>query len=123
MTASTTSTLKSFEGVDVIEATIKVTNAGDGLSEALGIDPVEYHQGDTVYVLLETTVSRVSYEAVKKDSDFLKRVHTLKAGTGTIVDAGFARESIEMQREINQRARDAEAGQGRLDDPEADAED
>lgn len=123
MTTATTSPLAQFEGVDVIEATIKVVNAGDGLSEALGIDPVEYHQGETVYVLLETTVSRVSYEPVKADSPFLKRVHTLKAGTGTVVDEHFARESIEMQREINQRARDEAAGQGRLDDDDADAED
>lgn len=123
MTTATTSKLTPFEGTDVIEATVRVTNAGDGLSEALGIDPVEYHQGDTVYVLLETTVSRVSYEAVKADSEFLKRVHTLKAGTGTIVDEHFARESIEMQREINQRARDAAAGQGRLDDDDPDNED
>lgn len=35
MLKSTTSALKKFEGVDVIEATIKVVNAGDGLSEAL----------------------------------------------------------------------------------------
>lgn len=123
MTKATTSALKKFEGIDVIEATVRVTNAGDGLSEALGIEPVEYHQGDTVYVLLETTVARVSYEAVKKDSEFLKRVHTLKAGTGTIVDENFAKESIEMQREINQRARDAAAGQGRLDDDDPDRED
>lgn len=122
MTTATTSKLAPFEGADVISATVRVTNAGDGLSEALGIDPVEYHQGDTVYVLLETAVSRVSYEPVKADSPFLKRVHTLKADTGTIVDAHFAVEAIEMQKAINQRARDEAAGQGRLDD-DADAED
>lgn len=123
MTTATTSKLTPFEGADVIEATIRVTNAGDGLSEAVGIEPVEYQRGDTVYVLLETEVTRVAYEAVKADSEFLKRVHTLRAGTGTIVDANFAKESIEMQREINQRARDAAAGQGRLDDDDPDKED
>lgn len=123
MTQPTTSTLSEFEGSEVVEATIKVTNAGDGLSEALGIEPVEYHQHETVYVLLETTVARVSYEPTKKGSALLKRVHTLQANTGTIVDAAFARESIEMQKAINQRARDAAAGQGRLDEDDPDAED
>ena len=92
--------LAPFEGRDVLQCSIKVTNAGDGLSTALNVEPVEYHQADTVYVLLETEVARVSYEPIK-DTETLRRVHTLRAGIGTVVDATFALEAIAEQKRKN----------------------
>jgi len=88
--------LSPYEGLDVVQASIKVTNAGDGLSTAINVDPVEYHVGDVVHVVLETVVARVSYETVK-DTDVLKRVHTLRAGNGTIVAEDFARGVLAAQ--------------------------
>ena len=76
--------LSSFEGRDVLQSSIKVTNAGDGLSDAMLVDPAEYHLGDSVYVVLECVVARVDYQALT-GVDALRRVHTLRAGTATVV--------------------------------------
>ena len=89
--------LSAFEGRDVVLATIKVTNAGDGLSDAMSIEPVEMHHGEKRYLLIEAEVTRVHYDELK-DTDVLKRVHTLKAGTATLVSAEFAVGLIEAQR-------------------------
>ena len=108
-----TDTLTPFEDRDVAAASIKITNAGDGLSEALAIAPAEYHQGDRVYVVLETEVAKVTYEPIRK-SDDLRRVHTLRAGVGTIVDEALVRKVVETQRKANTLAREAAAGVVRL---------
>ena len=99
--------LSTFEGCDVVLATIKVTIAGDGLSDAMSIDPVEMHQGEKRYLLIEAEVTRVHYDELK-DTDVLKRVHTLKAGTATLVDPEFAVELIEKQRKAIQSAKGVE---------------
>jgi hypothetical protein len=97
-------TLNAYEGFDVVQASIKVTNAGDGLSQAINVDPVEYHVGDVVHVVLETVVSRISYETIK-DTEVLKRVHTLRAGSGTIVDESYARGVLAAQEIAIERAK------------------
>lgn len=96
--------LSKFEGRDVLQATIKVTNAGDGLSEALAIDPTEMHLGDKVYLVIEAEVSKVNYEELK-DTGTLRRVHTLRAGVATIVDEAFAADVLERQRVAIEEAR------------------
>lgn len=101
--------LNAYEGRDVLQATIRVTNAGDGLSTALGIDPVEYRIGQTVYVVLECEVARVQFDELK-DTDCLVRVHTLRAGTGTIVDAELVADVLSTQKEKNRKARDEADG-------------
>lgn len=89
--------LTSFEGRDVLQSTIAITNAGDGLSKALAIAPTEFQLGDTVYVVLETEVSKVQYVELP-DTGSLKRVHTLKAGTATTVDDNLVADVLEQQR-------------------------
>lgn len=91
-----TTKLSSFEGQDVLGATIAITNAGDGLSKAMEVAPEEFHLGDTIHVVLECEVSKVRYEPVS-GTDGLKRVHTLRAGLATIVDADVVREQLERQ--------------------------
>ena len=89
--------LTPFEGRDVVQATIKVTNAGDGLSAAMAVEPVEMHLGETRYLLIEAEVARVNYEEVK-DAEVLRRVHTLRAGTATLVADEYAVDLIAQQR-------------------------
>ena len=89
--------LSKFEGRDVLQSTIKVTNAGDGLSEALAIEPVEMHLGEKRYLLIEAEVSKVNYEELK-DTGTLRRVHTLRAGVATLVDEEFAADMLDAQR-------------------------
>lgn len=78
--------LNRFEGKDVMAATIAVTGAGDGLSEAMDVGPQEYHQGDTVYTVMEHVVSKVTYEDMPKMDGALRRKHTFKTQHATVVD-------------------------------------
>ncbi len=106
--------LGTYEGRDVVRTAIAIRNAGDGLSEALGIAPQTFGIGDRVFVLLECEVKGVDYEPVK-NKDVLTRKHILKAGAATMVDEAEAKPKIDYQRDLIQQAKDSVAGQGRLD--------
>jgi len=94
---ASTPTLHSFDGREVIMSTIAIIGAGDGLSQALSIDPREYHHGQQVDVVLRCEVTQVGFKPIK-DTDRLERKHTLRAGIATIVDASLVEEVIEAQR-------------------------
>lgn len=97
-------TLTQYEGRDVAQATIRLTNAGDGLSQAMGIDPAEYHHGEKLYLVIEAEVAKVTYDTIR-DTDLLARVHTLRAGVSTIVDEAFAKDVLEEQRIALEKAK------------------
>lgn len=99
--------LTQFEGRDVLQATIKVTNAGDGLSQAMQIAPAEHHLGDTVYLVIEAEVSKVHYEELQ-DTGTLKRVHTFKAGNATMVDGQLVAKVLEDQVKAIEKAKGVE---------------
>lgn len=86
-----------FEGREIIGTKIAITNAGDGLSKAMAIEPEQLSLGEKVYVVLEADVSKVAIEPVK-DTDSVMRVQTLRAGTATIVDAALVKEVLDEQR-------------------------
>lgn len=115
-----TSALPRFDGRDVIQATIAVTNAGDGLSKAMGVEPVPFHLGDKVYVVLECEVTRIGHAEIP-DTGKLSRGHTFKAQAATIVDEDLVRVHLDEQ---TRRIEEA-AGVHRLpldEDPDLDAE-
>lgn len=89
--------LGNFEGKTVLATSVAVTNAGDGLSEALAVDPQILHQGDRGAILLEYEVAKVRFDPVK-DTSGLTRVHILKAKTGTLLDLEEASERLDEQR-------------------------
>lgn len=114
--------LEPFEGAEVIGAGIQVTKAGDGLSEALGIEPQAFHLGERLYVVLEVEVAKIRYEEVK-DTSALRRLHTLEAKGATFVDASLVSDLVDAQREAILKAKEAAAGIERLpfeDTPEPD---
>jgi len=118
--------LQEFEDRDVVRSTVKLVGAGDGLSEPMKIEPVEFHHGDRLFVLCEATIVGVGYEPTNKDdpAGAQMRVHKAKAGSMTIVPAEIAAPLIEAQRDAILKAREEEAGIQRLaldgeDDPEA----
>lgn len=115
--------LTPFEGRDVLRTSIAITRAGVGLSEAMKVEPREFHHGDRVYVVLETTVAKVQHVPYDKDDEFgpLVRVHSLTAGTATIVDEELVAAHIAAQAERNLKAREEAAGITRL--PIGDADD
>lgn len=98
--------MSKFEGREVIGTKVAIVGAGDGLSESLAIDPVELKIGATVYVLTECVVAAVSLVPVK-DTQSLTRNHKLKAGTTTLVDEGFAGETLAAQADKIAEARAA----------------
>lgn len=105
--------LEPFDGRDVLRSTIKITNAGDGLSEALKIDPQEFHHGQRLFVVLEVECTKVEYAPIK-DTEALSRGHSLRASTAAIVDEVLVKQVIDEQRDRIQAARDAAAGVERI---------
>ena len=93
--------LHKFEGREVIGAKVAITGAGDGLSQAMAVEPVELTLGQTVYVVLECTVDKIVMERVK-DTDALTRVQRLRAGTASLVDKALVADVlIEQRRRID----------------------
>lgn len=91
--------LGKFEGRSVSGTTIAITNAGDGLSKALAVEPRVLNQHDEVYVVLKTKVDRIAFIDSKDDPEkACIRVHTLKAGEATIVDEALVAEVLADQR-------------------------
>lgn len=108
--------LTPFDGRDVLRTTIAVANAGDGLSEALRIDPREFHHGEIVHVVLECVVDQVRFVPLdtKDAAGPLVRTHRLKAGTATIVDADLVAEQVNRQKIRIEKAREEAAGVTRI---------
>lgn len=114
--------LGQFDGRPVTRTSIKVTNAGDGLSEALEVDPKEFHLDDEVFVVLRTRVSKVEHRALDDDADGpIERAHVLKAGAATIVDKDLVASQIAVQIDRIRKAR--EAAQGVMPIPPANGSD
>ncbi len=105
--------LSSFDGRDVLNAAIAVTNAGDGLSAAMSVDPRELHVGEKVYLLIEAEVAKVRFEAIK-DTEALSRVHVLRAGTATFMEPADALDAITTMADRVLKAKEAERGIARL---------
>lgn len=90
--------LTPFDGKPVVQTTISITQAGDGLSAALAIDPEEFHHGERVVVVLDCTVGKVLMRQLSKDvPNMLVREHVLVAGTSTIIDAQLVEELLQEQ--------------------------
>ncbi len=107
---SNTKPMPTFEGRDVVGTRVAITNAGDGLSKAMTIEPLELHIGDTVFIVLEGEVTKVTHDSVK-DTDVLNRVQVIRAGVATLVDEHLVKEVLDAQRLAIERA----AGVERLD--------
>lgn len=105
--------LGQFEGRDVARSRIAVKRAGDGLSEAMKIEPVLLHQGNTVYVVLECVVGSIAFTPIK-DTGVVERVQSLNAGVAVLIDRDAVIAALDEQRERNRRAREAATGQGNL---------
>lgn len=89
--------LESFDGRDVRSTAISITNAGDGLSKSMKIDPKELHIGETVFVVLECEVAKLRFVPIGETSD-LTREHILRAGAGTLVDKDLVESVIDEAR-------------------------
>lgn len=100
-----TNLLPTFDGRDVIASTIAVRKAGDGLSEALSIEPAPFHIGETVFVVLECEVTAVNHLPIPKAESVLARKHVLTTETATIVDGALVAEVLGQQKAKLETAR------------------
>jgi hypothetical protein len=121
--------LSPFEGKDVAQAKIIVTNTGDGLSQNLKIEPVEYHHGERRILIMEADVLKVRFDrhATKDDDedaeDALERVHIFRVGTAIVADEGVeaaVRAALDAQKERIRKAKEEAEGTQRLAFPEND---
>lgn len=115
-----TATLPEFEGQEVRQASVRITNAGDGLSEALKISPVALHHGEEVYYVLRGRVADVNHRQ-KDEDDPLTRVHTVKATAITPIAADFAEKLLAEAAEQLRAAKAEAEGQLSLGDAEPEA--
>jgi len=83
------SNLPDFEGEPVFGATVRITRAGDGLSEALRVAPKALHNGEEVHYVLKGVVRQINHRQKDEDSPMV-RVHTVEAVDITEVDADLA---------------------------------
>lgn len=120
MTATKATALHQFEGRDVQRATVKITAAGDGLSEALSIAPEEIELDDERSYVLQGKCVRVSIETDK--NGVTSRVHTIRTEGISPIDAQVAARVIAEHREDVARRKDEIDGQLRLQE-ESDAAD
>jgi hypothetical protein len=117
--------LTPFEDRDVVGTAIAVTNAGDGLSAAMKIQPAELHLGDTVYIVLETTVTKVRHEPADKNEPDgeVVRMHVLRAGTAVIVERKLVGKLLDAQAARIRKAAEDEAGILHLAGTDSEADD
>ena len=121
-------TLPDFENMTVEKATLRVVKAGDGLSEALSIQPKAYHVGDIVWLAMKGEIIKVEHRA-QNDSEGLVRMHTLEALGATEVAEGDVRQFLDAAAERSRKAKEDASSQTNLldgtesadeEDPEAD---
>lgn len=91
--------LGTYDDLPIVESSIAITNAGDGLSKAMEVDPINIHMNDEVYVVLATTASQVKFKPHKDDAKKLIRTIVLTAGVATIVEAELVAAVLDAQQE------------------------
>lgn len=89
--------LGKYQGKDVLRTSVSIRNAGDGLSEALAIEPEELGIGKTVFVVLECEVNAHDHKRMKKVKNALELVQVLTAGNATLVDESLVRDLLDEQ--------------------------
>lgn len=109
-----TSALQPYGGRDVIRTKIAVKGAGDGLSEAMAVEPVEYEIGQKVYLVLECTVAGHKHKPDKDDQTVLELVQEFQAGAAAVAEEDLVIELLQTQKDRLEQAREAARGIVRL---------
>lgn len=93
----TATVLGTYDGSPIIDSSIALVGAGDGLSKALEIDPVAIGMNDTVYVVVETVASQIKFKADRDEPNMLHKTTVLSAVVATIVDKELVDEVLTAQ--------------------------
>lgn len=113
--------LPKFEGKQVIASRIAIVGCGDGLSDALDIEPIALKSGETGFAVLSWKVRDVDHTPIKKGEDsVLARKHVLTTESVMIVSEDDDQASLKIMLAANadriQRAKDSMNGQQTIDD-------
>lgn len=105
--------LPLFERQHVDEARVRITRAGDGLSEALRVAPKALQLGDEVFYVLRGVVGQVNHKRIIRASDEeerLVRLHTVEATAITEVEPDLAEKLLnEAAEELARRQAEADS--------------
>lgn len=109
--------LADFEGLPVTAAAVEIPSAGGGLRDALRVDPVELHKGETVFIVLRCEVGKVRFDPIEADepAGAQRRVHVLSTNAATIVDGDTVADALAAQAERIAKANEVD-GQFTIDD-------
>ena len=106
-------TLPIFEDEPVNKSTVRIVKAGDGLSEALDIEPKALHLGDEVCFVIRGEVKQVNH---RQGAAVVIRQHTIEVTSIAPVAIEQADEIINADAERLARLRDEQSGQLRLEE-------
>jgi hypothetical protein len=90
--------LEVYEGRKVMGAGVRITKAGDGLSDAMDLAPEMLPYGSTVYFVVRGEVTQVNHRRMPK-TDHLMRVHTVEAIEVARVDGPAIEELLDAEAE------------------------
>lgn len=116
MTAVQERLVLEFDGEDVQQVVVKITKAGDGLSDGLRVRPVDLAIGDEVYYVLKGTVAQVNHKRDKKTEQIV-RTYVVETVQITMTDEAKVSKILSQSALALEKARAEMVGQGALDDP------
>lgn len=108
-----------FEGRTVIGVEVIVRKTGDGLSEAVKVEPRLVQVGDEGYIVFAYKCVDLHFPAENRQNPAeggVRRAQVLDAGVATFIDDDVVRDAIERQAEKNLRWREQNENKGRLED-------
>ncbi len=111
-TGTNPTVLGVFDDREIIMCSVAIPNASGGLHDALALDPVMLHTGQSVDIVLRCTVGRISHDPIEdkgEDTGYYNRVASLSAQRGMIIDAKIVDEEFAKQRKKLDVARGVQA--------------
>lgn len=106
-------TLPTFEGSPVTGSAVRITKAGDGLSEALDVLPSAMHLGEEVCYVLRGTIAQVNHRTIQGK---VTRVHTVETTEIAELPVNIAEGLLTDAHEKLLKIRDKIVGQSRIED-------
>lgn len=116
--------LGTYRGHEIVGAAMKLTNAGDGLSKAMSLAPVDLDFGQRVHVIIEAVVTEHGLKpAITGDLHGpLRVVSTLRAEAATIVENSTVAKLMEKHKAALDKARQIDGQRSIEDEIPEDAE-
>lgn len=99
----------TYDGRPVRKSSLTIRGTGDGLSDALSIEPQTFSPLDTAYVVLEVEMSDVDHKYMK-DADAWNRVQVCKAVRGAFIEQSIAQPILDNIAVAFAELKDEESG-------------